>query len=113
QTALGCFLVLRDERERLDRAATFEGADAPEQSLLGRSQQLIAPLNRRAKRALSGRQLTPAPAEERQPALQPLQDLVRREQPGPGGSELDRRGQAIQAPADGGNRRVRVGPRRE
>src|SRR6266487_2840247 len=78
----------------LQAAATSEDSSTGKQYLLLRLEQAVAPLNRCAKGALALGQVTGAAREERQPLLEPRQQLLRRKRLGPRSSKLDRERQA-------------------
>ena len=78
--------------------------------LLGRLEQVVAPVDRVAERALPRRQIVGAAGEQVEPLLEPAEDRLRREQLDARGRELDRERQAVEAAADPGHRgRVLVG----
>ena len=85
---------------RLEDPAAAEDAEPDEQALFLVVEQLVAPLDRRPQRLLALGQVAPAGGEERQPVLQPAEQLVRLEHLHPGGRQLDRERQAVEAAAD-------------
>ena len=68
------------------------------------AEQVIAPLDGGAQRLLAVRQVTAPAGQQPQRMLQPLQDRLRRQQPDPRRSQLDRQRQAIQPAHDPGDR---------
>ena len=84
----------------LQGAPANEHRQASEEALLRLVQQIVAPGDRVAKRALSLRQITGTCCQERQASLEAGQQGARREQLHPRGRQLDGQGQPIQAPAD-------------
>ena len=77
-------------------------ADKPgEQSLLILVEQPVAPVDRRLQRALALRRVARAAGQHRQAALEPVEDLGRREDLGSGGGQLDRERQPVEALAYG------------
>src|SRR6266508_4316865 len=63
----------------LERAASCEDGEAPEQVLLLPGEEFVGPVNRRSEGALASRDVVRAAGQERQSLLQPLEDLLRRE----------------------------------
>jgi len=93
----------------LERAAAYEDGELYEERLLVRPEQAVAPVDRRAKRLLSRRQIARAAGEELEALLQPGEQRPRGEELRPGGGELDREREPVETDADLGNRRrVRV-----
>ena len=93
-------LGVHDLLRRLERAAAAEDRQPCEQLLLLGCEEVVAPLDRRAEGALAFGQVAGAPGQQRQPALEPLQDLGRRERLHPGGGELERERQLVEPAAD-------------
>jgi hypothetical protein len=60
----------------------------------------MAPLDGRAQGLLPLGEIAAAGGQQRQPPIQPDQQLVRREHLHPGRCQLDRQGQAVEAVAD-------------
>ncbi len=71
-----------------------------EQPLLPGVEELVAPFDRGPHRLLAERQVAGAAAEHRQPALEPPEERLRREQVEAGRRQLDRQREAVEAPAD-------------
>ena len=63
-------------------------------------QQIVAPLERGAKRPLTHRLVACAARQQREPLIEPLEDRIGREEADAGGGELDGEWQTIQASAD-------------
>src|SRR5207302_8407972 len=61
----------------LERATASEDGEARKELLLLGGQQLVAPLDRRAQRALPLGEIARAAGEQREALLEPLQDLLR------------------------------------
>ena len=89
-----------------------EDRQAAEQAPLVLVQQVVAPGDGVAQRLLAGREIARAAGQQRQPALQPAQHRLGRQQPDAGRRQLDRQRQAVQPGADlGHGRGVLVGQR--
>ncbi len=73
---------------------------ALEQAAVGRVQQLVAPHDRAAQRPLALRDVGRAGAGQVEPALEPLVDRRRRQEPDPRGGELDGERHAAQVGDD-------------
>ena len=97
-------LVAADGVGDLERAAAREDAEPREQGLLGRLEQVVAPVDRVAERALPRRQVVGAAGEQVEPLLEPAEDRLRREQLHARGRELDREREPVEAAADPGHR---------
>src|SRR5436190_353791 len=82
---------------RLDREAAGEDGEAAEQLLFRLVKELVAPLDRRAQRPLALRRVSSAAREDRQRALEALEQLVGREQARARRGELDRKREPVQA----------------
>ena len=93
-------LVAADGVGDLQRATAREDTEPRQQGLLGRLEQVVAPVDRVAERALPCRQVVRAAGEEVEPLLEPPQDRLRREQLHPSCRELDRERKTVEAPAD-------------
>ena len=93
----------RDRLGRVDGEAADEHAEAREQGLLVGAQQVVAPLDRRAQRAVAVRQVGRAALEEVEPAAEPGHDRPRREHDDPRGGELQRQRQAPEEDAELGD----------
>ena len=83
-----------------ERAAAGEGGEPGEGLLLGRCEQLVAPVDRRAQRALALGQVSGAAGQQRQALRQALEDLAGRERLDARGGELERERQIVEATAD-------------
>ena len=111
-------VVARDRLGRVEGEATGEHRQPIEHRALGVGQQLVGPVDRGLQR-LVARHRGAAPAGEHpEPLVEPLEDLGRRDGPGPGRGQLDGERDAVEPAAqlDHGRRRRRVerelGPRR-
>ena len=62
---------------RLERAAAGEDREAPEQRLLGRRQQVVAPVDRAAQRLLALRQVARAAGQQLEPPFDARQQFAR------------------------------------
>jgi hypothetical protein len=84
-----------DRLGRVQRAATREGAEPPEQRPLARREQVVAPRQRRPQAALAGRPVAGSIGQQQQPPVEPRQKRLRREQLGPMRRQLDRHRQPV------------------
>ena len=91
-------------RRRLEGPAASEDAEAAEQGLLGRGEQVVAPGDRGAEGLLARRQVAGAAGEQRQPPVQLTEQRRRREHLAACRREFDGERQPIQVPADRGHR---------
>ena len=89
-----------DRLSRLEREASPEDRELPEELLLLRLEQLVAPLDRRAQRSLPGRRVARARREQRQPPVEAREQLVGIQQRDPCRCELDRERKPVEPPAD-------------
>jgi hypothetical protein len=98
--------------------------EAAQHDLLAGREQLPAPVDHRAECALAVGCVARAAGEQREPVVEPGQQLVHAERPHAAGGELQRERQAVESPADRRDRgrgvgtedearRRRGGPRRE
>ncbi len=99
----------RDPVERLEpahrlggfeREAAGEHAELREQPLGLRFEQVIAPADRGAQRLLALRRVAGAAAEQIEPAREPVEDVLRREDLDPRRRELDRQRESVEPAAD-------------
>ena len=108
---------------RVQRAAAGEHAQVPEQPLFRLVEQLVAPCDRVAHGLLPGRQVVRAVHQHRQPAGQPGQQVIGRQQPAagprparwpagsrPAGGRSRRRSRSSPGPARAPRRPRRPGP---
>ena len=87
-------------RRRLERAASGEDGEAPEQPPLVFGQQVPAPVDQRLE-GLLARQRRPPPAGEQPEAIsKPHRDLLHRQERHARGRQLDGQWNAVQPPAD-------------
>ena len=84
----------------LEGAAAAEDREPGEEGLLLIRQQVVRPLDRRPQGPLALGCVAGAAGQERQSALQTLEDLGRRERLRAGRRQLERKRQVVQAPAD-------------
>ena len=66
-------------------------------------EQVVAPLDRRAQRPLALGQVAGAAGEQRQPLVEPLEELLGRERLDARGGELEREREVVEAAADLGD----------
>ena len=85
---------------RVERKAAGEHRQPPEELLLVRLEQLVAPLDRRAQRALARRGVARGAGEERQAPVEPGEQLLRIEQREARRRELDRERKPVEPAAD-------------
>jgi hypothetical protein len=83
--------------------------ETTQHDLLAGGEQLPAPVDHRAKRALPVRCVPGSAGEQREAVVEPGQQLVDAERTHPSGGELQRERQAVQPPADGRDRGRGVG----
>jgi hypothetical protein len=97
----------RDRRSRCEPAA--EDRQAPERLPARLAQQRVAPRDRRAQRQLPRRPVTARLVQQLQRTVEPLEQAHGTQHRHPAGRELDRQRQPVEASADRGRRRQRVG----
>src|SRR5919201_1140113 len=85
---------------RLEGAAVRENREAREQALLGRREELVAPVDRGPQRLLALGQVARAARQQLEPPAQASLERARRQQLDARGCELDRQRQPVQPPAD-------------
>ncbi len=90
----------------LQRPAAGEHRQVRERAPLALVQQVVAPLDRRPQRALALGRVARAAGQQVEPAAEALEDRRRGEQPRAGGGELDGERQAVEPPADLGDRGI-------
>ena len=95
-----------DGLDRLQRGAAREDGEPPEELLLLARQELVAPLDRRVQRPLPLGHVARARHEQRQALLESCEQRLGVEHLHPGGGQLDRERQPVEAPADLGGDRV-------
>ena len=89
--------------DRLDvgkRAPSGEDGHAPEQALLRLREERVAPVDRGAQRLLPLGNVARSGREHLEGVIETLQQRLRRQEPQPGGGELESKRQSVQAPAD-------------
>ena len=104
--------VAGDGLERLERRAAAERTERPEHPPRVVVEQLDAPVERRAERALPLRQVARASGKEREPLAEALRSALGPERPRAGRRELEREREPVQRAADarhGGGVLVRDG----
>ena len=90
----------RRRRPPPPRAEASEDGQPPEELLLVRLEQLVAPLDRRAQRALPGGRVARARGEKRQAPFKPREELVRVQQRDACCGKLDREREPVEPPTD-------------
>jgi hypothetical protein len=83
-----------------------EHAQPRQQRLLGRRQQAVTPLDRRAQRLVAGQRSPAAPGEEAEPVAEAIVNLLGAQGPRPDRGQFDRQGQPVKPTAQAGNRRL-------
>ena len=96
-----------DLLRRLERERACEHRQAGEQRLRRSVEQVVAPLDRRAQRALALRGVARTSGEERESHIEPLEELLGSQQLRSSGCELDGKWETVEAAADRFDRRVR------
>ena len=94
-----------DRQRAVDGAAADEDGEPSEERALRRVQQVVAPGDGPAQGALSLGDIAGAARQERQAPVEPGEDRHRIEELAAGRSQLDREREAVEADADGGDRR--------
>ncbi len=94
------FALPADDLDGVGREAARERAEAREQRLLDRAQQVVAPADRRAQRSLPLRDVAGTSRADLEAAVERGEQLVGRQLSGSSGDELDRQRQAVEALAD-------------
>ena len=89
-------VVSADALRGLEGAAAGEHREPHEQALLVRLEQVVAPVDRRAERALALGCVARAALEQLQTVVEPLQQSRRRQDADPRGGELDRKRQPVE-----------------
>ena len=89
---------------RLEGEAAHEDSQAPEEPLLSRGKEIVAPGDGIAHRLLSRWEIPAATGQERQTPLQTIEECRGREHLDASGSELDGQRQPVQPAADRMNR---------
>jgi hypothetical protein len=103
--AEGLDVDVAHQLRRLERAAPHKDAEPREGESLARRQQVVAPVDRGRERALASRGIARPAREPVRLALEPLEDLGRREQFRPCRRELDGERQPVEPRADLGDLR--------
>src|SRR3984893_5066196 len=85
----------------LQSEATSEDTHAPQQALLQRRQQVVAPVDCQAEGLMTRERCAASSGEQGEAVAQPVEDLLRAESPGPDRSKLDCERQTVEAPANG------------
>jgi hypothetical protein len=83
--------------------APGEDGQPAEQDPLFRGEQVMAPRHRRLEGLLAAHATTGSAGEQAEPVLEPVQDLLGREHPDPGGGQLDGQRDPVEAGADLGH----------
>jgi hypothetical protein len=84
----------------LERAAAGKDREAGEELLLVRIEQGVAPVDRRTQRLLPRSEIARPSPQQLQPALEPAEQLLGREQPAPGCGELEGERQTVETSAN-------------
>ena len=82
-----------------------EDRQPAQQNLLPLGQQVMAPVDRRAQRTLARRRSRATVGQQPEAVVHTGQDLLNSQHPDPGGRQLDSQRDAIQRPAERGDRR--------
>ena len=85
---------------RFQRAAVDEHRQPPEEDLLRRREEVVAPGDRVPHRLQAQRPIAAPARQQRQPPFQPLPQRRQRQVGDARRGELDRQGHAVQPPAD-------------
>ena len=97
--------VTGDRSSTVQREAADEDAEAREESLLLRAEEVVTPLDRGAQRPVPpGQACAGLGPQDLEPYAETPEDLLRREQLDAGGSEFECKGKAVQANAQLGDR---------
>ena len=88
---------------RLQVPPTPEHRQAAQDGPLGLREEVVAPVNRGPQGLLAGKRRPGAASQQRKPVTQAFGELLNGERPGAGGGQLERQGDAVQAPADPGD----------
>src|SRR4030081_281316 len=85
----------------LQSEATSEDAYAPQQALLQRRQQVVAPVDCQAEGLMTRERCAASSGEQSEAVAQTVEDLLWAEGAGPDRSKLDCERQPVEAPAEG------------
>jgi hypothetical protein len=96
--------IIRDRLGAVEIEAAAEDAQAAEDRLFGRIEQIVAPSDRRLQRLLPCGQIGLRAPEEPEAVVEPRRDLLDRQQRRAGGGELERERQTVEAAAEPGDR---------
>ena len=105
----GLDVGVADGLGRVEREPAREDAEAVEQPALVGGQQVVAPGDRRAERALSLGGVATSAGQDGQGALESGEQLVGRQEARPGRGQFDGERQAVEPAADLAHRRFRFG----
>ena len=105
QRSVALVVRVADLLHRLECPALVKAGEPPQQPLLLRVEERVAPADRRAERPLAQRQVAIAGGEEVQGVVEPLQQGRGLEDADARGGELQGERQAVEAAADLGDRR--------
>ena len=96
--------ITGDLHHRIEQEISGEYAELPQNPRLRLREQVVAPVERRAERLLPGQRRSPARRQEFEPVVQKCSDVRRTEHHRARRGKLDRERNAVQPPANGGNR---------
>ncbi len=96
-------VVAADDLRRLDGAPSGEGREPHEQTLLRRLEEVVAPVDCRAERALALWCVSCSSPEQQQSVVEPLEQGRGGQGADAGGGELDRKRQPVERGADVGD----------
>ena len=90
-----------DSLDVVDREPAGEDAQAAQEPLLRRRQQVVAPVDGRPQRLLPGQCGAASSRQEGEPVRQPIEDLLDGEHAHPHGGKLDREREAVESSTQG------------
>src|SRR5262245_38237766 len=93
-------VAVTDLLGRIESPAAGEDAQACHEVLFMRLEEVVAPLDRGAQRALPLWEIPRSAGEQRQRLLEPLEEHIRGEQLDPRGGQLDRERETVETAAD-------------
>ena len=97
-------VVAADALRRLDRAPSREHREPHEQALFRRLEEVVAPVDRRAERALTLGCVSRSSLQQQQTVVEPLQQGRRGQDADASGGKFDRKRQPVERVADVGDR---------
>ena len=105
ERAVALAVAVADLLHRFERPAFVEAREPAQQQLFRRVEQRVAPADRRAQRALAEREVAIARRQQVERMIEPLQQRGGLEHAHPRRGQLERQRQAVELPADRGDRR--------